>query len=73
MRESVLCLILLDLTAVFYIVDYSVLIDTLYRWVGVSGMELNCFGTYLSNRTSVLSVGDDLSSPSTIVVFHRAP
>uniref|UniRef100_A0A667WJC6 Reverse transcriptase domain-containing protein n=1 Tax=Myripristis murdjan TaxID=586833 RepID=A0A667WJC6_9TELE len=55
-------LILLDLSAAFDTVDHSVLINRLKHSVRVSGVALDWFTFYLSNRSFSVSLGD-ASSP----------
>ena len=53
--ESVL-LVLLDLSAAFDTVDHRVLLDVLEKCVGVTGLALNWFSSYLYNRSQCVSL-----------------
>ncbi len=55
-------LVLLDLTAAFDTVDHEILISRLDQWVGIRGVALEWFRSYLANRTFCVSLGDSVSS-----------
>ena len=55
-------LVLLELTAAFDTVDHDILIDRLEQWVGIRGLVLEWFRSYLSHRTFCVSLGDSVSS-----------
>lgn len=55
-------LVLLDLTASFHTVDHEILISRLERWVGIKGIALKWFRSYLEGRTFCVSCGDSVSS-----------
>lgn len=54
-------LILLDLTAAFDTVDHTSFINKLKTWFEVLRRALDWFVSYLSNRSFVVSVGDEVS------------
>jgi len=54
--------VLLDLTAAFDTVDHEILISRLERWVGIKGIALKWFRSYLEGRTFCVSCGDYVSS-----------
>lgn len=51
-----MCLVL-DLTAVFNIVDHSFLLARLQHYLGICGSTLEWFRSYLADRTSHVSLG----------------
>ena len=53
---------LLDLTAAFDTVDNGILISRLEQWVGIRGVDIDWFRSYLVDRTFSVSIGDFLSS-----------
>ncbi len=55
-------LVLLDLTAAFDTVDHEILISRLEQWVGIKGIALQWFRSYLKDRTFCVSCGDAVSS-----------
>uniref|UniRef100_A0A8P4K1H9 Reverse transcriptase domain-containing protein n=1 Tax=Dicentrarchus labrax TaxID=13489 RepID=A0A8P4K1H9_DICLA len=55
-------LVLLDLTAAFDTVDHEILISRLKQWVGIRGIALEWFRSYLADRTFCVSLGDSVSS-----------
>lgn len=50
-------LVLLDLSAAFDTVDHDLLIKRLEHWVGIRGMALNWFASYIKNRTFRVNIG----------------
>ena len=56
-------LVLLDLSAAFDTVDHELLISHLPLQLGVGGVPLSWFRSYLSNRTQFVSVGELKSDP----------
>ncbi len=57
-----LILILLNLSFAVDAVDHSVLLDHLQKWVDIRDAALDCFKSYLSNRTFSVGVRDASSS-----------
>ncbi|KAI2648158.1 RNA-directed DNA polymerase from mobile element jockey [Labeo rohita] len=54
-------LVLLDLSAAFETVDHKILLERLENWVGLSGMALNWFRSYLEGRGYYVSIGEHKS------------
>ena len=54
-------LVLLDLSAAFDTVDHNILLDRLENWVGLSGIVLKWFRSYLGGRGYYVSIGDHKS------------
>ena len=54
--NQVSVLTLLDLSAVFDTIDYSIQLSRLEQHFGVSGLALSWFKSYLSNRFQFLSI-----------------
>ena len=55
-NQQVTLLVMLDLSAAFDTIDHSVLVETLRSRVGVDGVALQWFMSYLSNRTQQVKV-----------------
>lgn len=53
--------VLLDLTAAFDMVEYSILISCLYQWVGNKGAALDWFLSYLADRIFCVGMGNFMS------------
>ncbi len=51
-------LVLLDLCAAFDTVDHNILLERLENWVGLSGMALKWFRSYLEGRGYYVSIGE---------------
>ncbi len=71
-------LALLDLSAAFDTVDHTILVSHLEQYVGIQGVALQWFKSYLSNRSFAVNVGEFLSTsaPLTSSVLQgsiRAP
>ena len=62
-----LILVLLDLTAAFDTVDYSILLSRLEHWVGIKGPALEFFRSYLSGRSFSVTLGDATSSTASLL------
>ncbi len=59
-------LVLLDLSAVFDTLDHFILLERLERYVGVSGVALSWFHSYLEGRTFTLQIGNNGSSAAPV-------
>ena len=56
----------LDLSAVFDIIDHTILLDRLNVYYGISELALGWFRSYLSGRTHLVKVGNTLSHPAAL-------
>ncbi len=54
-------LVLLDLSAAFDTVDHNILLERLENWVGLPGMALKWFRSYLEGRGYYVSIGEPKS------------
>lgn len=59
--------LLLDLSSVFDTVDHNVLLGRLKNLVGVTGVALDWFSSYLTNRSFSIWLGETLSSHSPLL------
>ena len=59
-------LVLLDLSAAFDTIDHSILFHRMYTRFGITGIALNWFKSYLTNRSQVVTIGDCCSAPKTL-------
>lgn len=59
-------LVLLDLSAAFNTVNYAILINRLECCVGITGIVLQWFRSYLSDRRQCVSMGGYTSDPSPV-------
>ena len=69
-HQQVSWLCLLDQSAAFDTLDHSILLTRLSTWFGISSISLSCFRSYLSSRSSSVSVG---WSPSNITISCGVP
>ena len=58
------CLVPLDLSAAFDTVDHNILLTRLSENVGLSGVPLTWFASYLSRRTQTVKTGSATSKPT---------
>ena len=73
-QGHVVYLALLDLTAAFDTVDHQVLLERLHRTFHLSGQVLSWVKSYLSDRSTVVSVNGRYHSPKLwIVQCHKGP
>ena len=54
-------IVLLDQSAAFDTIDHDTLLDSLSSWFGVSGVVLDWFKSYLSDRVQCIKIGSILS------------
>jgi len=54
-------LVLLDLSSAFDTVDYNILLDRLENWIGLSGIVIKWFRSFLEGRGYYVSIGDHKS------------
>ena len=59
---KVTALTLLDLSADFDSIDYTILLQRLDDWFGLTGMALNYFKSYLTGRCKRIRLGECFSS-----------
>ena len=69
--QEVTLLVMLDLSHAFDMVNHDILISRLHEEVGVSGLALEWFRSYLQNRTQRVAV--DRTFSERFVLDHRAP
>ncbi len=60
-------LLLVDLTAAFDTVNHNILIDYLRDQVGIQGLALKQFSSYLKDRTFSVSLGNYYSTVAHLV------
>ena len=63
--REVTVLVILDLSAAFDTVNHNILIDRLDKDIGIQGIALGWFKSYLSNRSQQVSIDGTLSITST--------
>ena len=68
-NQSVTVLILLDLSAAFDTIDNQVLLDRMENMVGVKGIPLQWFSSYLSGRTQSVTIDHVLSLVAVLLLF----
>ena len=63
-RQSITMLILLDLSAAFDLIDHARLLSRMEHDLGISGIPLAWFTSYLSNRKQCVRIDDKQSEPT---------
>lgn len=64
-------LVLLDLSAAFDTICHTILLDRLHKWIGLSGMILKWFESFLSERTQFVYSGTNRSQ--TVLLRQGVP
>ena len=59
-KDEVTAVVLLDQSAVFDTIDHDTPLNSLSSWFGVSGVVLDWFNSYLSNRVQCIKIGSIL-------------
>ena len=57
-ERGIVCLLLLDQSAAFDIVDHTILLDHLHTCFGIDGTVLAWIDSYLSNRAQSVAIGN---------------
>ena len=65
-RGNVSLLTLLDLSAAFDTIDHDILLDRLHSLYGISGIALDWFKSYLSDRSQYVTVNECVSETSPV-------
>ena len=65
-NQEVTCLVLLDLSVAFDMVDHQILINRLPSMFGISGCVLTLIRSYLTGRSQRVKVGELRSDPVTL-------
>ena len=72
-NHSATVLVLLDLSAAFDTIDHSVLFDRMENIIGIEGIALNWFRSYLGGRSQRIQIGDVISLISVLFLFWSTP
>ena len=64
-QDRCVALVLLDLSAAFDTINTRGVIDTLHQQIGVTGVPLTWFKSYLSKRSQRKRIGSTTSKPAT--------
>ena len=65
-QDRDVALVLLDLSAAFDTINTRGVIDTLHQQIGVTGVPLTWFNSYLSKRSQRIRIGGTTSRPATL-------
>ena len=57
-NQEVACLVLLDLSATFDMVDHKILLERLENYFGITRTALRWIKSYLTNRSQRVIIGD---------------
>ena len=57
-NQEVTCLVLLDLSTMFDMVDHKILLERLENYFGITGIVLRWIKSYLSNQSQRVIIGD---------------
>jgi len=64
-------LMMLDLTAAFDTLDHAILIERVRYYVGIKGVALKCFSSYLQDRTCSVKIGNHVSPDATSLAVRQ--
>ena len=62
-KQEVVCLVLLDISAAFDMVDHSILLHRLESVIGITSTALEWIQSYLTGRSQKVVIGDTKSEP----------
>ena len=65
-NQEIACLVLLDLSAVFHMVNTDILLQRLTNWFGITGTVKTWIATYLTDQTQKVKIGSSESSSVTL-------